>query len=666
VLYKSYNDTSPVRACYAYDQFGSNPNTIGHLTGSWSVQHDGTVVAASQSNQFDAMGRLQAGWQCTPATCGLTNYAFSAGYNLKGDEISFSDSSTSRSTTYDSADRLLTFTGNLPGMGNRNLLNATLYGAVGMLQASLGNTLSETRGYNNRTWLSSLSLSNSVYSLGLTYYGNGNVWTANDSQNGNWTYNYDTLNRLWTAAGAGQSFTYSPDRWGNMTCTNTGNLSCTPLGLAFNNTPQNNQITTSGYTYDGSGNLLSDNTHGYVYDGENRLTCVLGTDGTCTSASATLYLYDAQGQRVGKQQANTLEDYVYDPQGHITSVYYNGAASASRAELYTPEGRHVATWNPSANYGPLFWNHADWLGTERVRTDSTGTAREWCSDTPYGMNLACTTFLSDLSPMHFTGKQRDAESNLDFFDARYYQSPIGRFMTPDWSESPTSIPYASLPYPQSLNLYSYVQNNPLSKTDPNGHCDIDVGGGKTEHHWGPCWLHTVGFYQTEPEKQKEAAFIRKYFCPFGMCDQMSNDELVSNFHLAMSMGMAADVPEAGGIGEAEAGEAETATQTGTPRTTVNGVPQPNPSGETIVGPGGTAVKIPPGYVAEAAENGNGIVYRPAGSTGNANTIRVMGPDAQGRYPQGYVRIYNSSGQPVIPSTGKPGMLKGGADTHSPL
>ena len=64
----------------------------------------------------------------------------------------------------------------------------------------------------------------------------------------------------------------------------------------------------------------------------------------------------------------------------------------------------------------------------------------------------------------FIGKERDTESNLDFFDARYYSSSMGRFMTPDWSASsnPDPVPYASLPYPQSLNLYSYVQNNPLN------------------------------------------------------------------------------------------------------------------------------------------------------------------------------------------------------------
>jgi RHS repeat-associated protein len=62
-----------------------------------------------------------------------------------------------------------------------------------------------------------------------------------------------------------------------------------------------------------------------------------------------------------------------------------------------------------------------------------------------------------------TGKERDAESGLDYFGARYYGSNMGRFMSPD-------EPFVGQDFsdPQSLNLYSYVQNNPLSNTDPDG------------------------------------------------------------------------------------------------------------------------------------------------------------------------------------------------------
>src|SRR6267143_6143801 len=59
----------------------------------------------------------------------------------------------------------------------------------------------------------------------------------------------------------------------------------------------------------------------------------------------------------------------------------------------------------------------------------------------------------------FTGKERDSESGLDNFVARYDSSSMGRFMSPD--------PMGGHPQdPQTLNRYAYVRNNPVSLTDP--------------------------------------------------------------------------------------------------------------------------------------------------------------------------------------------------------
>jgi RHS repeat-associated protein len=68
-----------------------------------------------------------------------------------------------------------------------------------------------------------------------------------------------------------------------------------------------------------------------------------------------------------------------------------------------------------------------------------------------------------------TGKERDAESGLDYFGARYYGSSMGRWMSPDSADIPMPVPYANLNNPQSLNLYGYVNNNPLSEVDDDGH-----------------------------------------------------------------------------------------------------------------------------------------------------------------------------------------------------
>src|SRR5208283_4124606 len=76
-----------------------------------------------------------------------------------------------------------------------------------------------------------------------------------------------------------------------------------------------------------------------------------------------------------------------------------------------------------------------------------------------------------------TGKERDQESGNDYFGARYYASTMGRFMSPDWSAKYEPVPYAKLDNPQTLNLYAYVGNNPLNRTDPTGHYEIGCGSG---------------------------------------------------------------------------------------------------------------------------------------------------------------------------------------------
>jgi len=69
----------------------------------------------------------------------------------------------------------------------------------------------------------------------------------------------------------------------------------------------------------------------------------------------------------------------------------------------------------------------------------------------------------------YTGKERDTETGLDYFGARYYASNMGRYLSPDWAAKQEPVPYAKLGDPQTLNLYSYVQNNPLSRWDDDGH-----------------------------------------------------------------------------------------------------------------------------------------------------------------------------------------------------
>ncbi len=76
----------------------------------------------------------------------------------------------------------------------------------------------------------------------------------------------------------------------------------------------------------------------------------------------------------------------------------------------------------------------------------------------------------DCGESRSSGKERDSETGLDYFGARYYGSTMGRWLTPDWSAEPEPVPYAQLGEPQSLNLYAYVGNRPVTLVDSTGHC----------------------------------------------------------------------------------------------------------------------------------------------------------------------------------------------------
>ena len=79
----------------------------------------------------------------------------------------------------------------------------------------------------------------------------------------------------------------------------------------------------------------------------------------------------------------------------------------------------------------------------------------------------------------FTGKQRDTESNLDYFGVRYYNSVMARWTIPDWSGVPVTVPYANFGNPQTLNAYAYVQNNPVTLLDLDGHAPQPNGNDST-------------------------------------------------------------------------------------------------------------------------------------------------------------------------------------------
>ena len=200
------------------------------------------------------------------------------------------------------------------------------------------------------------------------------------------------------------------------------------------------------------------------------------------------YIYDGKGERVEKCAVASATT-ACPTSGTTGTLYWKGTGSETLAETdlggndeeeYLFFGGARIARRDTTSTGTTVAVHyyfSDHLGSHGVIYSQTGTTCEQDIDYyPYGgvENDYCAG--SGVTQNYkFTGKERDAESGLDNFGARYDSSALGRFMTPDWAAKPTTVPYAKFGDPQSLNLYSYVENGPLNRIDPDGHNLIGLG-----------------------------------------------------------------------------------------------------------------------------------------------------------------------------------------------
>jgi RHS repeat-associated protein len=209
-----------------------------------------------------------------------------------------------------------------------------------------------------------------------------------------------------------------------------------------------------------AGNLLADGQHSYVYNAESQMASL--------DSGATAYVYDAAGMRVRKTTGMDWTEYLYwgadpvaerDQTGAWTEYVFFPAPGSGGA-------KRVARREPA---GAVYYYFSDHLGSASVVTDPAGVIKEESDYYPYGGERV----LTDLLPKQnykFTGKERDTESGLDYFGARYYSSRMGRWLTPDWANGAEAVPYADFGDPQSLNLYGYVGNRTTREFDKDGHC----------------------------------------------------------------------------------------------------------------------------------------------------------------------------------------------------
>ncbi|HEY1211177.1 MAG TPA: RHS repeat-associated core domain-containing protein [Terracidiphilus sp.] len=274
-----------------------------------------------------------------------------------------------------------------------------------------------------------------------------------------------------------------------------------PLMNWANYNSANNQITTATagtYVYDASGNTLNDGNNEYWYDAEGQLCAVQSL--AIPGLPITQYVYDAEGARIGKGTLSAAPPnstplcaaplssgftlsarYLVDQGGdQVTELSEQGMPTPAtenwkHSNVFSA-ARLTATYDYNGGNGGLHYELADPLGTKRVQANIYGQIEMSWVSLPFGdaltpiLPLNPPSTADDATEHHFTQKERDNESNNDYFFARYYNSAIGRFTTPDWSAKVVPVPYAQMSDPQSLNLYIYVRNNPLIRVDADGHC----------------------------------------------------------------------------------------------------------------------------------------------------------------------------------------------------
>jgi len=194
-----------------------------------------------------------------------------------------------------------------------------------------------------------------------------------------------------------------------------------------------------------------------AYDADNKMTSF--SDGMESGS----YVYDGQGNRVQRVSSTKagVTTYVYDAFGQLAAEY----SMAAQGTDFTRKFRTT-----------------DHLGSTRLITlagaavDPAGGCRDFF---PFGERIPgemtgvrsddCYKELDSIA-QQFTAKERDGESGLDYFLARYSSAMIGRFTSPD-----PRMASARARSPQTWNRYSYVANNPLRFIDPDGQELVQLG-----------------------------------------------------------------------------------------------------------------------------------------------------------------------------------------------
>jgi RHS repeat-associated protein len=483
---KSYNDgglTPTVQFAYDAGTLTGCTEAPPALTDSYPIGRRTSMCdgAGGTSWSHDQLGRILIPRR---QIASASPHELAYTYNLDGSLATHtqSDGSGGKTITYTTGGAGLPLAAQ-DASGNMFVKSATYAPFGGLTSMINGYTssfagITTTNQYNSRLQPSVFSASTSSatvfsqsYGYGTSGHDNGNVYQVVNNLNNERTQNftYDSVNRILTAASQATSGTYcwgqniSIDAWGNLNQITASQCSAPTLTQTSNT---NNQIV--GFCYDAAGNLLDEfacpsGNHTFVYDAEGQLLYTAGYS----------YLYDGDGQRVAKCTSTGQSSTC--PTTSTGTIYLRnlGNESALETDLSGNVQNEYIFFNgdrvvrSDSNYALHYYFHNHLMTTEVVTNAVGATPPQQDVDyTPYGAIIDGTPSEHYL----FTGKERDSESGLDNFGARYFTSSLGRFMTPDWAARPTAVPYAVFGDPQSLNLYTYVRNDPVTRADADGHC----------------------------------------------------------------------------------------------------------------------------------------------------------------------------------------------------
>jgi len=207
------------------------------------------------------------------------------------------------------------------------------------------------------------------------------------------------------------------------------------------------------FPIDSNGNLSS-KTEGtdvwaYEWNAQNELTRV-----TKNGVEQARFAYDPLGRRVEKVAGSVTTSYTHDGEDILREV-----RGASTFKFVHGPGIDELLAQEDGS-GALTYYHADGLGSIVKRTSQAGAVVHEYRYDAWG-NIETGASEPGFS---FTGREWDPEIGLYSYRARYYDPKIGRFISED-----------SAGYVNGLNLYAYVEDDPISKIDPSGHYSVNTG-----------------------------------------------------------------------------------------------------------------------------------------------------------------------------------------------